>query len=268
MEPSFYTTVDRTFFYRVREVIDYGFVDERMAEEGALESYKVLLVYETDIAPSGVVKRISEWVRGGGILITINSRVSDYDGATKGWDAVAGFTEKSDIVSSGQSIELLEPSLLPAFVGRQCEPGNGASFLADNCRVLLRMGGDNIGRLAWMRQVDKGWVFAYQGPPNTDEAPGLPHKGSYKPPSPGCEPEKPVSYPVLFFRDVLKHLAGNRSTYGVELPSLWLGEAHVFLSETDRGLVALNVRDEEVILSRAGSELTVPGQAISLFENE
>jgi hypothetical protein len=263
MEPRYYTTVDRTFFYRVRECVDYGFVDERMATEGGLEPYKALLVYETSIAPAEILGHVSNWVSSGGILVAINSRVGDYDGDTSTWDDVVGFTERSDVVSGGHSMDLLEPDVLPSFEGLQCEPKNGASFLAPDCTVLLRMGGDNVGRLAWMRRHGEGWVFAYHGPPNSHESPGLPHKGNYRPPPPGCETEKPASYPVLFFRDVLRHIAAHKTTYGPDLNSLWLGDEPVFLAEMEGGhLVAMNVGEKDAQLERFGETHVVPAQSI------
>ena len=133
---------------------------------------------------------------------------------------------------------------------------------------MLKMGGDNVGRLVWMRAVGEGWVFAYHGPPNTDESPGLPHKGGYEAPPPECEIEKPVSYPVLFFRDILAYLAQHRDVCGVELETLWLGEEPVFLSDTEDGLVALNVGDAEALLPRDGRRVAIPAQTISRLRAE
>ncbi len=80
----------------------------------------------------------------------------------------------------------------------------------------------------------------------------MPRQSGYTPPA-GGEPAPPVSYPVLFLRDALRHISAHADRYGCDLASLWLGDAPVFLSRMEGGEVAaMNVGEEDVTLERGG----------------
>lgn len=52
----------------IRDVLDYDIVDERMIRDGALDHYRVLVMWEGVIYEAATLDRIRDWVRAGGVL--------------------------------------------------------------------------------------------------------------------------------------------------------------------------------------------------------
>lgn len=253
---------DRTFFFRLRERIDYDFLDERMIGGGALNPYAILLTYETTHAPTDVLNRIRTWVEDGGLLITINSRIADYDGQTGIWDALTGLTPGSDTIYTAGRMNVLEPSMLRSFKGLDTEVKQSISRLAPDSRVLLSLMDPEQANLAWIRRAGRGWVLGYWGPGNTQTEPGPPLPDNYSV-ARGGEPPKPVSLPVLFLRDALSYAARQEGMLAHIPGSLWLGEEPVFLTELENGdVAALNVGEADAALERFAKRNVLPAQSI------
>ena len=252
---------DRTFFYRLRERVDYDFVDERMVCDGALDAYAVVLVYEANCAPAPVIQRLHDWVHAGGILLSINARLGDYAGDTRVWDAAAGLTEASDVVLFGHGQEVLEPEVLPSLEDLGGEARNGMSFLQPECRVLMQMTPEPAGKLSWIYPCGQGWTIAYQGPPNTAADPGLPRREG-EPVIPTAFLRTKPSLPVLFLKDILTYLPKAGLLDPVPA-SLWTGNNAVFLSGLANGdLAAVNVGKKTESVEWQGKAYPLPPETI------
>lgn len=53
---------------RVRDILDYDIVDERMIADGALQRYRVLVLWEGNVVEAQTLERIRSWVERGGVL--------------------------------------------------------------------------------------------------------------------------------------------------------------------------------------------------------
>lgn len=53
----------------IRDVLNYDIVDERMIGDGALDRYRVLVMWEGTIAEADTLARIREWVQAGGVIV-------------------------------------------------------------------------------------------------------------------------------------------------------------------------------------------------------
>lgn len=59
----------------VRKFFDYDVLDERLVEDGALANYRILIIFEGQIMEESVLKKIIDWVQGGGMLLTYDTGV-------------------------------------------------------------------------------------------------------------------------------------------------------------------------------------------------
>ncbi len=66
----------------IRDMIDVNWIDERMVLDGALGQNRVLLIDQGRVFPAKVLKKIEEWILGGGTLITQNNKkIADLSGS-------------------------------------------------------------------------------------------------------------------------------------------------------------------------------------------
>lgn len=263
LEYRYGALVSRPFYYRVRECIDYAFVDEQMVRDGALDQHQVLLVYETDYAPKDVIETLRNWVENGGILISINSRVADLNQNTEVWDALSGLTESSDLHHTGihgRNLEILKPEILPSFKAISSETRNGISHVNPSSQILMRMKPYPECIQAWLYSSGKGKVIAYQGSPNNDGTPGLPLRDDQVTREEDYQSSE--SHPVLFLKDSLAYIH-NEKMIQKGLPTLWLGDRSIFLSNLVSGdLVAINVGKVEKTFTHNGKHFVIPSETI------
>jgi hypothetical protein len=258
-------------FYRLRDGLDYDFVDERMALDGALDRYKVLLVYNVQWIPEPVVRRIREWVERGGALVTLVSRAKGLDEKTAPWDELIGLQpDAEETVGFASGMRVLAPDVLPSFkeAGHWITP-SGMNRQTADCRILMRMG-DSLGgggdpglfgegpplsgANAWLRPMGKGVVLAYWG------SAGLATKE-------GDWNELPP-LPFYFITDAIQHLVREGKLSGAP-GTLWRsGQDPVYFSRmADGRIVAFNPDPKRPAkLSLDGKEFELAPQSIRTID--
>ncbi|HZO92048.1 MAG TPA: hypothetical protein VFB38_27265 [Chthonomonadaceae bacterium] len=69
----------------LRDVMNFDIVDERMIQDGCLTPYRVLVMWEGDIAEQATLDKIRAWVQDGGVLVAYDfGKVKNVEGDT-GW---------------------------------------------------------------------------------------------------------------------------------------------------------------------------------------
>ncbi|MCC6730334.1 MAG: hypothetical protein IT208_13435 [Chthonomonadales bacterium] len=69
----------------VRDVLNYDVVDERMVRDGALERYRVAVLWEGTIYEADTLERLRRWVEGGGVLAAYDfGKIETVEG-DQGW---------------------------------------------------------------------------------------------------------------------------------------------------------------------------------------
>jgi hypothetical protein len=221
--------LEEDLFYRLRDGFEYDFVDERMALDGALDHYKVLVVNNLRWIPRPVVARIHEWVKQGGTLLTLNTRAMDLDEQTAPWDDLVGFTSgtQETYSLSLEKMRRLDAKILPSFEkANEWIVGTAMKGLTSDSTVLLRMGEPAGGTNAWRRPVGKGLVLGYWGPGNLATAEG---DWNALPP-----------LICLFLKDALRHVAAEGRIAGVP-GRTWEAGPPVYFTPLQGGrLVAFN----------------------------
>ncbi len=53
----------------IRDVLDYRIVDERMVQDGALDRFRILVLWEGVIYEAETLAKLRDWVRAGGVLV-------------------------------------------------------------------------------------------------------------------------------------------------------------------------------------------------------
>lgn len=245
-------------FYRLRDGLDYDFVDEAMTLDGALDRYKVLLVFNVRWIPEPVVGRIRDWVERGGALVTLTTRAMGLDEKTAAWDRLIGLQpDAEETVGFAAGMRLLAPDVLPSFkeAGHWITP-TAMSHQTDDCQVLLRMseplgadnpgaGGIEGGANAWLRPAGKGVVLAYWGPVGLATKEG---DWNILPP-----------LPCYFITDAIQYLVREGKLSGAP-GTLWRsGQDLVYFSRmADGRIVAFNPDPQKP------AKLTLDGQSYEL----
>lgn len=241
------------FYYRIRDRVDYDFVDERMAIDGALDGYKILIVYRTKWIPDAVVAAVSRWVENGGTLIAINSRPVNIDERSDAWDKLVGIEASSSMAFGICGVTVEAPEILTSFAS----PGGwifseGYAHLAADVRSLLRQAYPAGGSCAWFREVGKGAALCYFGP------------GDSKPDETAWASAPPL--PLYFVKDAIEYLAASGKLDHVP-QSLCFAKGSVYVTETaEGGLLVLNMDEEEAKISRWAKEFILAPKSISRLQ--
>jgi hypothetical protein len=53
----------------MRDISDYDVVDERLVQDGALDKYRYLVVFQGNTVEKETMEKIAQWVKGGGVVI-------------------------------------------------------------------------------------------------------------------------------------------------------------------------------------------------------
>lgn len=96
---------------KLRDVIDYDVFDERCIHDGALDGHQVLLILEGNTLESNTFRKIIEWVRRGGVLISYNfGTIATVEGSRKYYRELFGFIKPPSIpaeeVIEGKQVSL------------------------------------------------------------------------------------------------------------------------------------------------------------------
>jgi len=97
----------------IRDVLDYDIVDERMILDGALDRYRVLVLWEGSVVEAAVLDRIKSWIERGGVLTAYDfGKIETVEGGTDWFRDVLGYAGR----------------LTPASVNLRFAPAPGTSI--------------------------------------------------------------------------------------------------------------------------------------------
>lgn len=89
----------------IRDVIDYDILDENLINDGALKSYRVLVLFEGNIVDAVTLKRLSAWVKSGGVVVSCNfGPMATIDGDFSKWYELFGFSKELTVVKGGNAV--------------------------------------------------------------------------------------------------------------------------------------------------------------------
>ncbi len=99
----------------VRDVLDFDTLDERMISDGALDRYRILVLWEGAVIEAPVLERIRGWVEKGGTLIAYDfGKIETVEGSTDWFSSVLGYAGKLSQAAGGLIYKGPEGSAPPA----------------------------------------------------------------------------------------------------------------------------------------------------------
>lgn len=141
----------------IRDVMDYDILDENLVRDGALKGYRALVLFEGQYVDALALKKIEEWVRSGGVVISYNfGPVADVDGDTSAWRRLFGITESSIKEAGGK---MTSNSAMLRYA-KSAVPDVTMDSLAPDVTVLAQV--DNRPAI-WTKRVGKGYGIYYAG---------------------------------------------------------------------------------------------------------
>ena len=85
---------------RARDLFPFDIVDERMIRDGALDRYRLLVLWEGTVVEQDVLDKISDWVQAGGVVAAYDfGKVTNVEGDGTTWRTLFGFAGKLQMLS-------------------------------------------------------------------------------------------------------------------------------------------------------------------------
>lgn len=232
----------------VRHLLDFDLLDERLVQEGALAKIQILVLAGADILEAATLDKIAAWVSAGGLLIVLDSRPQDWDGANNSFDALLGFTPETDEIRGITEMTVDEVERLPSLASLPPVFVSWAfTGLAADIEPYLSMRYTGKGRVAWRRTAGEGSVYAYFGPMDIKQ-----REDSWM---------VAQNIPFRFLKDGIEDCVRRGLLREVPL-SLNLTVSGVYLVETTEGLMALNMSGETKKLETDTVRIEIPGRSL------
>jgi hypothetical protein len=93
----------QSFCESIRDVCDYGVIDEQMIGDGALNQYKILVWEVGTTAEAQTMSAIAAWVQNGGVLLAIDfTSIRDVEGDSGAFAALSALPKVGDMRVAGQ----------------------------------------------------------------------------------------------------------------------------------------------------------------------
>lgn len=87
----------------VRDICDYGVIDEAMISDGALAQYKILVWPVGTVAETQTITAISTWIQNGGVLLALDfTNIRDVDGNAGAFAALSSLPLVGDMRAAGK----------------------------------------------------------------------------------------------------------------------------------------------------------------------
>lgn len=149
----------------LRSATDFDIFDERMIEDGALTTVRVLVSTDGIFFAPEALARIEAWVRAGGVMVRGAVPMMTVEGDTSVWQRLSGLAATA-ATAPGEA-QVLDERFL-AYTARAAAGRSiaGCDGLAPGARTLATAGGRPA---VWARQVGKGWVVVCAGGPQDAE---------------------------------------------------------------------------------------------------
>lgn len=120
----------------IRDVLNYDIVDERMINDGVLNRYRLLVMWEGPVIEANTLAKIREWVQAGGVLVAYDfGKIETVEGDRSWFSDLFGYAGR----------------LTPASVARRPLPDNRYETSIDFSRL----------RTNWARPYGKGWTVYF-----------------------------------------------------------------------------------------------------------
>lgn len=120
----------------IRDVLNYDIVDERMVNDGALDRYRLLVMWEGPVMEANTLAKIRDWVQAGGVLVAYDfGKIETVEGDRSWFGDLFGYAGR----------------LTPAAVARRPLPNNRYETSIDFSRL----------RSDWARPYGKGWTVYF-----------------------------------------------------------------------------------------------------------
>jgi hypothetical protein len=90
------------FCETVRDICDYGVIDEQMIADGALAQYKILVWPVGTVAETQAITAISSWIQNGGVLLALDfTNIRDVNGNAGAFAALSALPKTGDMRTAG-----------------------------------------------------------------------------------------------------------------------------------------------------------------------
>ncbi len=104
---------------RARDLFAFDIVDERMIRDGALDRYRLLVLWEGTVVEQDVLDKIVEWVQAGGVIVAYDfGKVTSVEGDGTTWRTLFGYagklqmltpTFKGEVPAGGYTLRMEDP---------------------------------------------------------------------------------------------------------------------------------------------------------------
>ena len=113
----------------VRDVLNYDILDERMIRDGALDRYRVLVLWEGTVAEADTLARIREWVMSGGVIAAYDfGKIETVEGDRSWFADLFGYAGK--LKPAGSQLRFEPQSALPTRYRISPAQPSAAPFLS------------------------------------------------------------------------------------------------------------------------------------------
>lgn len=113
----------------IRDVLNYDIVDERMIADGALDRYRVLVLWEGTVAEAATLTKIRDWVQAGGVIAAYDfGKIETVEGDRAWFSDLFGYAGK--LKPAGAQLRFESQGALPARYRISPAQPSAAPFLA------------------------------------------------------------------------------------------------------------------------------------------
>ncbi len=114
----------------IRDILNYDILDERMIQDGALERYRVLVMWEGVVAEAATLDTIREWVRGGGVIVAYDfGKIETVEGDQSWFRDLFGYAGGLAAASANRRFVPERREALPSRYRVSVGNSEGAPFL-------------------------------------------------------------------------------------------------------------------------------------------
>ncbi|MBI2302197.1 MAG: family 14 glycosylhydrolase [Armatimonadetes bacterium] len=112
----------------LRDVMDYDILDERLIEDGGLARYRVLVWLEGTYIEAPVMAKLTDWVRGGGVLVKLGATPpTTVEGDQSPGQALLEAAGKVSIVGDGNMTDTMQTARVLVQAIRGAGPAGDAA---------------------------------------------------------------------------------------------------------------------------------------------
>jgi hypothetical protein len=154
---------------KLRDVMDYDIVDERLINDGALKRYRVLLWLEGTFIEADTLARLREWVQNGGVLLKLGAEPPQtVEGDTAIGRALLALVDGTKLTKGDPArAEIDHAPFLTHVAAGESLVETVASAISREARSLLST---PAGCASWAVHLGKGWVVVWAGSDEGDAA--------------------------------------------------------------------------------------------------